>query len=57
MWIKYYLDGVEFAARKRDAVPRANDLVRFLGAGYRVLTVVWVEDEKEGSVSIAIEKT
>lgn len=57
MWIKYYLEGVKFAARRRDAVPRKDDLVRFYGQGYRVKTVVWVEDEKEGSVAISIEKT
>ena len=56
IWIKYFLDGVEFAARLRDNVPRQNELIRFAGIGYRIKTVVWIEDEERQGVSIEIIK-
>ena len=56
MLIRYYLDGVEFAARTRDLIPRQNETIRFNGDLYLIETVVWIEDESMGYVAIDIER-
>jgi hypothetical protein len=57
MLIRYYLEGVEFAARTRDLVPSQNETIRFNGDLYLIETVVWVEDEEREYVAIDIERT
>ncbi len=57
MLIKYYLEGVEFAARTRDLIPRQNEAIRFKGNLYLIETVVWIEDEDREYVAIDIERT
>ena len=56
MLIRYYLGGVEFAARTRDLVPRQNETIRFNGNLYLIDTVVWIEDEVREYVAIDIER-
>jgi hypothetical protein len=54
--IYYYVDNEPYAYRTRWAIPRVGDEVRFHGICYKVLLVVWIEDEKCDSENhIAIE--
>lgn len=56
MKISFYLEGVEFAARRSDFVPRTGDEIRFTGEVYSIDRVVWIEDENASRVAIDISK-
>jgi hypothetical protein len=56
--IYYYLNNERYAFRSRYHVPRAGDEVRLSGTCYKVMLVVWVEDQKkpyDHHVAIALE--
>lgn len=52
--INYYLKDKGFASRERRHVPRVGDEIRFQQIVYRVLRVVWIEDQEYPSVAIDI---
>jgi len=56
MLIKYYLEGVEFASRVRDLIPRNGELIRLLGELYVIDVLVWIEDEDRPCVAIDLTK-
>jgi hypothetical protein len=55
--IDYYLGHNKYAVRFHHHVPRQGDEVRFEGTVYKVKRVVWVEDEPNNEVRVAIDLT
>lgn len=55
MEIWYYLNGVRYASRRSNFIPRVGDEVRLNTGLFTVVRVVWIEDEPVARVAIDIE--
>lgn len=53
--IYYYVNGERYAYRARPCIPRVGDEVRLNNICYKVVLVVWIEDQKRGEDHVAIE--
>jgi hypothetical protein len=56
MKISFYLEGVKFAQRRSEFIPRVGDEIRFNSIAYSIDRVVWIEDETSSRVVIDITK-